>query len=152
MLRPLFAAISRTFFRGLAVVLPVAITAYVLYWLVATAEASLGPLLRAVLPGVLYFPGLGVVAGLVLVFAVGILMRIWLLRQVITLFERLLEKLPLVKTLFGSVKDLMGLFGGSERRGLDQVVWVSLADGAAQVIGFVTRDDLDGLVAPEQAG
>ena len=55
----------RMFLTGLAAVLPVAVTLYVLYWLGSTAEAFLGGGLKMLIPDTLYWPGMGVAAGLV---------------------------------------------------------------------------------------
>ena len=63
--------ITRTFFTGLAVTLPVVATVYILVWLALATESTLDGLLRFVLPHVAYFPGMGVVLGVVLVFLVG---------------------------------------------------------------------------------
>src|SRR4030065_614668 len=51
--------ITRTFFTGLAVTLPVVATLYLLYWAVLATESTLDGLLRFVLPRDAYFPGQG---------------------------------------------------------------------------------------------
>lgn len=133
---------TRIFLRGLAVVLPITITLYVLYWLAVTAESTLGGLLQWALPSAIYVPGLGVAAGITLVFTVGMAMRLWLARTFVALGEQLLAQLPLVKTIYGSVKDLMRFFSSDGQNKLDQVVLVSLDAGSAEVLGFVTREKL----------
>jgi uncharacterized membrane protein len=57
--------VIRVFLTGLAAVLPVTVTLYVLYWLGSTAEASWDGGLKMLDPDSLYWPGMGVVAGLV---------------------------------------------------------------------------------------
>ncbi len=133
---------AKTFFKGLAVIVPVAITAYVLYWLATSAEAALGPLIRRVLPDGAYMPGMGLVAGVVVILGVGVLMNVWVTQRLVQLGEQTLQKIPLVKTLYGSVKDLMSFFGGDKKDGLNQVVLVKFGDPPAHLLGFVTRDEL----------
>jgi len=137
--------IGRTFLRGLLVVVPVTVTLYILYWAGSAAEASLGPALRRVIREEWYRPGMGVGAGLVLVFIIGILMNIWLFRRLFRLVDKLLDKIPLVKTLYGSTRDLLGLFGDSDKPAPQQVVMVNVA--GAKVMGFVTREDFTDLPA-----
>jgi uncharacterized membrane protein len=55
----LMRRVWNTFIKGLAAVLPVAITIYLVVWLATTAENMLGAALRLVLPQEHYRPGLG---------------------------------------------------------------------------------------------
>ena len=67
-------SLSAIFLKGLAAVLPVALTLYLLLWLGTTAESILGQWLRLAIPEHRYWPGLGFVVGvlwLVLKFALG---------------------------------------------------------------------------------
>ena len=136
--------IGRTFARGLLAVLPIAVTVAVLWWLGSMAEGALGELLRLALPEEYYRPGFGIVAGLVVVFLVGLLMHAWLVQQAIRLFENLLERLPLVKTIYGAIRDFAAFFrDDDDGKKLGRPVLLEL--GGAQLIGFVTRDDATAL-------
>lgn len=135
--------IGRTFLRGLLVVVPVTVTVYIVYWAGTAAEAWLGPALRKVVREEWYRPGMAVGAALALVFCVGVLMNLWLFRRLYRLMDRLLDRIPLVKTLYGSTRDLLGLFGDSNRPAPQQVVMVNVA--GAKIMGFVTREDFSDL-------
>ena len=137
----------RIFLTGLAAVLPIAVTLYVLYWLGSTAEALLGRGLKMLIPPSLYWPGMGVVAGVVLVFVIGALMRAWLFRRFFRWGERLLERIPLVKALYGSVRDLMGFFSGSDRKSMRKAVTVAVGNTPLRLIGLITREDFSDLPA-----
>lgn len=137
--------ITRTFFTGLAVTLPVAATIYLLYWAVLASERALDGLLRFVLPKVAYFPGMGLALGVVLVFAVGLLMRSWVARKIHSGIEKLMYRVPLVKTVYGALRDFTGFLSRPKTQGAQQVVLVRLGDTGLRIIGFVTRDDLAGL-------
>lgn len=135
-------AISSTFLKGLAGVLPIAITLYLLLWIGGTAESLLGDLLRRVLPEQWYLPGMGLIAGLLLIFSVGVMLNAYLVQKVfVTMERRVLQRIPLVKTIYGAVQDLMGFFAGSEQKTLNQVVMVTLGDTGYRALGFVTRQD-----------
>ena len=137
--------ITRTFFTGLAVTLPVVATLYLLYWAVLATESTLDGLLRFVLPRDAYFPGQGLALGVVLVFLVGLLMRTWVARKLFAWTEKLLYRLPLVKTVYGALRDFTDFLSRPKTQGAQQVVLVRLGDTDLRVIGFVTRDDLAGL-------
>lgn len=136
-----FNRVARTFFSGLAVVLPIAITLALLAWLFRTAESALGGFVRFLLPEGAYLGGMGLVAGLALIFVIGALMEAILFRRVVGWFEKLLDRIPLVKTIYGAVRDLMGLFSKSGGKKFSKVVLVEVPSLGAQVLGFVTVDD-----------
>ncbi len=136
--------LSKTFFTGLAAVLPVAVTLYILIWFVSWAESILGSVIKLVLPVGLYHEGMGVVAGLLLVLALGVLMRALIVRSLFSWGENLLSRIPLVKAIYGSVRDLMGFFSGSGEQGFSHVVLVRLGDANVSALGFVTRQDFAG--------
>jgi uncharacterized membrane protein len=137
--------IGKYFLQGLIALLPIVLTLYILYWLAISAESILGGIIKLVVPDGLYLPGMGVVAGFALVFCVGILLNLWLFRKIFQLGEKVLEKLPIVKSLYGSIRDLMGFFDTSKKKDFNKVVMVELADKDTRLMGLVTREDFDEL-------
>lgn len=133
------ATIRKLFLGGLVAVLPLVLTAYILYWIGSFAEGLFGRLLRTLLSEKHYVPGMGLIVGVVVVFAIGVLIHLWFIRSLFAWGNRLLNRIPLVKTLYGSMRDMMGYFGGSDEKAMDQVAMVSLGDGDARVLGVVTR-------------
>ena len=134
----MITSISRTMFTGFITLLPVILTIYLLYWLAVSSEQVMGGILRYILPDVLYFPGLGVLAGLVVVFVVGLVMKAYFVRQLFALGEAVLYRLPIIKTVYRAIRDMFDFFSPN-KSGLGQVVAVSI-DGK-QVIGFITQED-----------
>ena len=74
-------ALSKIFFTGLAAVLPVLLTIYILSWLGSKAESVLGETIKLLLPDRWYTPGMGLLAGVVLIFLVGLTLRAWVVRS-----------------------------------------------------------------------
>jgi uncharacterized membrane protein len=141
---------TRIFLRGLTVVLPLALTAYALWWLVFTIERFFHWLWNVLLPDAWYFTGLGIVLGVLAIYAVGVLAGAWLGRLLLELVEGVLGRIPLVKTIYGSVRDLMSFFAG-KKKGMGRVVIAEVAPGI-RLLGFVTQEDaqqLTGLPADE---
>lgn len=141
-----FKKTNKTFITGLITILPVAATAYLLFWLAATAENFLGRLLRFLLPEELYRPGMGVAAGIMIVFLVGLLMETWLVRALVEKIEKIIYRVPLVKGVYGAIREFISFLSQDKNRGAArQVVIVSPAGKDFQLLGFVTRDNLCGL-------
>lgn len=132
-------SISKTFLTGLITLLPVVLTIYLLYWLVVTAESALGNMIRLVLPENLYWPGMGSIAGLLIVFLVGLLMHAYIVRRLFSWGERILYHLPLIKSVYGAIRDFFNYFSPDKKNEFEQVVAVSIGDTGMQVIGFVTQ-------------
>jgi uncharacterized membrane protein len=106
----MFKSIGKTLITGIITVLPIVLTIYLLYWLVVSSEQVMGAALRWALPEVFYFPGLGTIAGLVLVFLVGLLMKAVLIRQLFAFSEEILYHVPIIKTVYRAIRDLFDFF------------------------------------------
>lgn len=134
--------LSRLFLTGLVALLPIGITLAILYWLGATAEALLGGLM----PDAYYYPGMGLLLGVVLVILVGLSIQYWAIRELLVWGENLMARLPFVKIVYGSVRDFMDFFTTlRSREEFSQVVSIALGD--LRILGFVTRRDPAGLPA-----
>jgi uncharacterized membrane protein len=139
---PVMKNLGQLFLAGLATLLPVLITLWVVLWLIISAETWLGGLLQLLLPELLYFPGMGVAAAFGLVLLVGLLARNLLLRKLFSFGEALLQGIPLVKTIYGAIRDFMTLFAGDNRDRFSRVVMVRpFPDSDVELLGFVTRED-----------
>lgn len=139
--------ITRRFVKGLAIVVPTGLTAYILYYMGAWAEhATRGFLLWATGIAVEdYVPGLGILAGLAAVFGLGLLADVWLFRWLVACGESLIMKIPLVRTIFGGLRDLMDFVSKASSGGMGgQTVTVDVGNGA-RLLGMVTRKDLESL-------
>jgi len=143
----MFKGIGKIMFQGLVVMLPALLTIYILYWLVRSAEMVLGSFLEILLPEGWYLPGMGLLVGLAGTLVLGILLNAFLVRRMFDLSESLMNRIPLVKTLYGSLKDFVGFFATKRETQFNQVVALDLEFGGLpmRMIGFVTRSDFHGL-------
>lgn len=144
--------LGKVFIQGLIAVLPVIVTLYILYWLLVSAESFLGGMIQFMLPERFYVPGMGVAAGLLIIFGVGVLLHVWLFRKLFERAEMLLGKLPLVKSLYGSIRDLMGFFDSSKKKKFNKVVMLTMGGADFRLLGFVTREDFSDLTDGIDAG
>ncbi|HSS65186.1 MAG TPA: DUF502 domain-containing protein [Gammaproteobacteria bacterium] len=133
----------KIFLRGLATVVPVAVTISILYWIGISLETVLGGLLQLLIPDRYYVPGTGLVIALLATFVVGATAHRWLIAKLIQVGEGLITRIPLAKTIYGGVRDLMKFISTTaERKELDQVVMVDVAENM-RMIGFVTGSGIE---------
>jgi uncharacterized membrane protein len=126
----------KNFLRGLVIIVPIALTVYLLY----QAFITLDRLLR------LPTPGLGIAILLAATILIGALASNFVGRRIFALTEALFKKAPLVRIVYAAIKDLLEAFVGNKRR-FDKPVSVQLSE-TVKVFGFITRDDLGALAAP----
>lgn len=128
------------FLRGLVLVVPIAVTAYVCYKIFTTIDDILGAVLGDLFG--LTVPGAGFALTIVLITMIGVLASSLLTQGILAFFEDALQRLPFVRLVYGSVKDFLHAFVGEKRR-FDKSVIVDLDPaGHARALGFVTQESL----------
>jgi uncharacterized membrane protein len=135
-------SISTILLTGFITILPIVLTIYLLYWMAITSEELLGSALRWALPSVIYFPGLGTIAGVLLIFLVGLLMKAVLVRQVFSIGENIVFRLPVIKTVYRAIRDFFDFFS-PKKESFGRVVIVKI--GNMEAIGFVTQEEQEKL-------
>ncbi len=114
--------LTKTFLAGLAVGIPLIITVWVIIqlglWLNGLALQAVGLISSGAAQAIAEWPGLGLVTILVTIFIlitlIGAAARFWFTAGILSRLERVLERLPLVKTIYTSVRDMLRFFGGAE--------------------------------------
>jgi uncharacterized membrane protein len=137
--------IKSIFVEGIKTIIPIGLTLALTIWILHAIETFFGWLIRLVLPAKYYFPGLGLIVGIVAVFFIGVAMRAWFTRKLYELGEKILRKIPFVKTIYGGLMDLMSFFDSKKMKEAGQVVMVSVA--GTRMMGLLTRDDFSELPA-----
>ena len=132
--------LARLFFRGLAAILPLALTGGLVWWAVAAGEQLLHQAVLLFVDEEHYRPGMAFLLSIALVMAVGMLMYSFVVRQVYRRLTSLLERIPVVKSVYGMIVDVVRLFGSADERPFRKVVLVAHQEGFEQ-IGFLTRED-----------
>jgi uncharacterized membrane protein len=117
------------FLRGLVLTVPLAVTVWVCTRIFIQVDGWLG----------ISIPGVGFLTTLALITAVGMLGSSILTRHAVGVVDGWLAKLPFVRLLYSSTKDLMGAFVG-EKKGFKQPVLITLGiDAEVKILGFVTQ-------------
>lgn len=140
-------SINKNILTGLITLLPVVVTLYLLYWFVVTTESLLGDVIRTLVSEDLYRPGMGVVAGLMVAFFVGLLMHSLIAQRLFSGGERIIYRLPLIKSVYLSVRDLLDYFSSEKKKEFEQVVAVKFGETGMQAVGLVTQTDMNHMPA-----
>lgn len=132
------------FLQGLLFVVPITVTLWVLFRTILWVDSLLPFQVPIKIPGIpkLEIPGLGLLTIFVVVALIGYLSVRYIRNPLFSYVERLIVKAPLVKLIYGSVKDLVEAFVGEKRR-FNKPVLVRLEkDSDINRIGFITQEDL----------
>lgn len=137
--------LSQYFLRGLVAILPLGLTVYLLYTLVAWSETVARQLIRPVV-GDFYIPGLGLLltaAGIVLL---GMLISQRVTAKLLSWVEMPFTNIPVVKSIYSSLKSFADYFSPHHKEDTaQQVVILRMPDHALEVVGLVTRNHMQGL-------
>jgi uncharacterized membrane protein len=128
---------------GLLVLVPVIVTAAVVAFLFNLIDGWSRPLTRHLFGREL--PGVGIALTVVLVYLVGLLSTNFVGKKFLEVFERLLENLPLVKSVYSASKQLVDAFSPKGRGSFRRVVLVEFPKKGTFALGFVTGGGLGAL-------
>jgi len=130
-------------FQGLIYIAPLGITVYVIYFLFNLIDGFLQKYIQQYLN--VSIPGLGIVFLVVFLVVLGFIGQTVLARPFRRLINRLIEKAPLVKVIYTSIRDLLSAFVGKEKKFDRPVLVVVNTISNLEKMGFLTQDDLTDL-------
>lgn len=144
-------ALLNYFVKGLLIVVPLGAACFLIFWGIKSIDNALN------LSGVfwtdprtgkpVYFPGLGILNVLVIILVAGILVTTVVTDPIKRWFNRWLNRLPLFKFLYSSIKDLTEAFVGEEKK-FNEPVLVEINEFGLKKIGFMVQKDLSALNLP----
>ncbi|RYF27129.1 MAG: DUF502 domain-containing protein [Comamonadaceae bacterium] len=126
------------FFRGLITVLPVALTLYLLYIFLAWTEKLTLWVLSPIIGG-FYVPGVGLVSGVLIILLIGYLVSKPKVRHLLSFVEIPFTNLPVVKSIYSSLKSFADYFSPSGKQGEQSVVILRMPGHPMEIVGLVTR-------------
>lgn len=129
--------LKRYFLTGLLVIIPIWGTILILKTLFVSLDRILGDLLVQLVPSH-YVPGLGILALIILVFVTGLFATNFMGRQVVKWWEKCLDRVPLVRGIYSTLKSVMGIVSVSEQASYNRVVMIQFPKNGHYCIAFVT--------------
>ncbi len=146
-----FSHWQANFFAGLAVVLPAVLSIAVVLWLFGTV-ANLTDTLLIFIPADIthsddgkgpmhwYWSLFALVLAALIITLIGSLARVYLGRQIITMVDQALLKVPLLNKVYGAIKQVNDAFATNKNSSFKQVVMVEFPREGIYSIGFITGD------------
>ncbi|MCX7983056.1 MAG: DUF502 domain-containing protein [Syntrophales bacterium] len=135
--------IKQTFIAGLAVVIPVGISIYTLFFIIDLIDGVLDILPKRIHPDSLigyHIPGLGVIVTLVITILAGLMIRSYLGKKLMDLGENFFRRIPVVRSIYDGSKQVVDSFIANRKKGFKKVVLVRFPHTGLYSLGFVTGE------------
>ncbi len=137
--------LRRYLVAGVLVWLPILATVWVVRFIVQLMDQTLLLLPEGYRPEALFgfpLPGVGLVFAFVVLLVTGLLVTNFIGRRLVTYWEDLLQRIPLVRSIYGGVKGFTESVFSNKSGSFRQVVMVEYPRREMWSIGFVTADDI----------
>tara|TARA_R110002020_G_scaffold423004_2_gene632116 strand:- start:7152 stop:7703 length:552 start_codon:yes stop_codon:yes gene_type:complete len=113
-------------------------TIALVHWFLVTIETWLRPIWESILGTQYYFPGLAFFSFVVIALIVGYSARWRFVNKIWQLPGSIMEKMPLLRSLYGTINDVFDLMSGKSFSD-ESVVLVTLPGADVKLIGIVTK-------------
>ncbi|MES2266046.1 MAG: DUF502 domain-containing protein [Bacteroidota bacterium] len=146
----LFRALLNYFVKGILIVVPLGAAFFLIFWIISRIDTALNLSSEILVDSQgkpLYIPGLGILNVVVIIMIAGILVTNVITDPIKRWFARWLNRLPLFKFLYSSIKDLTEAFVGEEKK-FNEPVLVEVNEFGLKKIGFLVQKDMKALNLP----
>ncbi|HAJ89812.1 MAG TPA: hypothetical protein DCM27_02170 [Rhodospirillaceae bacterium] len=132
-----FSYIRTCFLTGILVTAPVALSLYIVWSILIWVDETVGHILPIHLMGEDSIPGLGIIAAVGFFILVGWFARNFIGALMLRAFDYILERLPLVKTVYNALKQVFEMLMGKQAQAFREVVMVQFPRDGSWVVGFL---------------
>ncbi|MEH7305091.1 DUF502 domain-containing protein, partial [Neobacillus drentensis] len=139
-------SIVKNFINGILTIVPIILVIYVIYKTFLFLDGLLGNTLKPYLQED-YIPGIGLLSTLILITILGWLSTKYISGKIIRLIDILLDRIPVVKTIYSVIKDTVQSFLG-EKKSFSKVALVVVPGTEMRSLGFITSDQLEDFYSP----
>jgi len=139
-------SILKNFINGILTIVPIILVIYVIYKTFLFLDGLLGNTLKPYLKED-YIPGIGLLTTIILITVLGWLSTKYISGKIIRLIDILLDKIPVVKTIYSVIKDTVQSFLG-EKRSFSKVALVVIPGTKMRSLGFITSEQLEEFYSP----
>jgi|TARA_B100000745_G_scaffold31549_1_gene19866 uncharacterized membrane protein len=138
----MWAFFKRITFAGLFAIVPLALTFYIIKIIIVFLDQLTAPILEKIK---LEIPGFGLILTLLIIFSLGIFVTNVLGRRLFSWTERLISSIPLVKTIYNTLKQITNAFSGAtQTENYKRVIYIQYPRKELWTISFVTGESVDG--------
>lgn len=149
-MKRIFRALLNYFVKGLLIVVPLGAAFFLMFWVVSRIDTGLNLSTEILVDSQgkpLYIPGLGILTVILIILIAGILVTNVITDPIKKWVMRWLNRVPLFKFLYSSIKDLTEAFVGEEKK-FNEPVLVEVNEFGLKKIGFLVQKDMKALNLP----
>ncbi|HJL73995.1 MAG TPA: DUF502 domain-containing protein [Candidatus Marinimicrobia bacterium] len=133
--------IKRTILAGVFTIVPLVLTLYILNFLFRLLNGFSKPILKFI---GFHIPGLGILLTILVVYLLGLLIRNVLGRRLFTWGEKILLTIPIVNTIYKTIKQFINAFTGTaEGKNFQKVIFLQYPRVGVWTLAFVTGESVD---------
>ena len=128
---------------GVIALMPLLVVVALVDWMIRLSDRALALLPPAYHPETLFginIPGMGIILSLLLIMIIGALTTHFIGRHMMRLIDRIMERIPLVRTVYKATRQLLEAIFGDSSNAFQEVVMVPFPSPNSMVLGFVTGD------------
>jgi len=128
---------------GVIALMPLLVVVALVDWMIELSDKALALLPPAYHPGLLFgidIPGMGIILSLLLIMVIGAFTTHFIGRHLMRLIDRIMERIPLVRTVYKATRQLLEAIFGDSSNAFQEVVMVPFPNPGSMVLGFVTGD------------
>ncbi len=128
-------ALRNKFLAGILALIPIAITIYIIKLFIVFFDNIVSPIIDPFLG--FHIPGLGLIVSLIIIYLLGVFVTNVIGRTLLSFFEKWLNYIPLVRTIYHTTKQILGAFSKSGSN-FEKVVFLEYPRKGIWTMGFVT--------------
>lgn len=131
------------FLQGMLILAPVTITIYFIWITVSTIDSWIPIFTYTDLQGIVHVRnyGIGFVLIIGLLITIGYFSSFFIAGRFVSFFDKLLEKTPGIKHIYGTTRDFFEAFAGDKKKFTKHVL-ANVDDNDVWRFGFITREDM----------
>lgn len=138
-----FGKVISYFLQGLLLIAPIFVTIYAIFYIFNLLDTSIEKVFRFIFH--FYFPGIGIVAMFFIIALIGLVGSMVIFQPLLHVLEVFMERVPVVKDIYSSVKDFFGAFISKKKKFDKPVIFEIGKNSGVFRVGFITKNDLSEL-------
>ena len=134
---PIIQNLKSKIFAGIAALFPIYLTYIVLKFLFVTLEKISAPMLKKI---EFEIPGLGILLTLILIYLLGLVVTNFLGRKIFNLGERILTKVPIVNTIYTTLKQITDTFTKGTAETFEGAIYIQYPREGLWTMAFISGE------------
>lgn len=143
-----FGQVVSYFLQGLLLMAPIFVTIYAIFYIFNLLDSKIESTFRYLFH--FYFPGIGIVAMFFIIALIGFVGSMVFIQPLLHVLDALVERVPVVKDIYSSMKDFFGAFISKKKKFDKPVMFEVGKDSGVFRLGFITQNDLSEMNIPDK--